>query len=185
MRKPLPFSRKRERTPWGSSSLARGARGGMGRWRSWLEPLPGTVAALAALGKADGLLGCLEQRLGLVLAFELFGLRITVGDDAGSSLHVDHAVLDEGGAQHNAAIHLAVGGKVADATAVGAALFLFQLIDDLHGAHLGGARERAGGEAGHQRVYHVVLVVERAHHVRDDMHDVTVAFDGKALPDAH
>src|SRR5439155_17948262 len=37
------------------------------------------------------LLGGAEQRLGLVDAFLLLGLRVGIGDDAGAGLHVHHA----------------------------------------------------------------------------------------------
>ncbi len=85
-----------------------------------------------------------------------------VGDDAGAGLDMDHAVLDEGGAQHDAGVHLPVGREVADAAAVGPALGLFQLVDDLHRPHFRRARQRAGGKARHQRVDGVVFRIERA-----------------------
>ena len=66
-------------------------------------------------GEAQGLLGGAEQGARLVHAFALFARRIGVGDDAAAGLHMHHAVLDHRGAQHDAGVHLAVGGEIADA----------------------------------------------------------------------
>src|SRR5216684_2199657 len=113
-------------------------------------------------GEPLRLLGRAEQRLGLVDAFLLLGLRIGVGDDAGAGLHVHYAVLDQRGAQHDAAVELAGGGEIADRTGVEPALLLLQLVDDLHRPHLGRARDGAGRKARRQRVERVVFAVEVA-----------------------
>src|SRR5215470_7675900 len=84
---------------------------------------------LSRAGEAARLLGGAEQRLRLVDAFLLLVLRIGVGDHAGAGLHVHAAVLDERGAQHDAGVHLAGGGEIADAARIEAALLLLQLVD--------------------------------------------------------
>src|SRR5262249_36887138 len=78
------------------------------------------------------LLGRAEQRLGLVDALLLLGLGIGIGDDAGAGLHVHGAVLDQRGAQHDAAVELAGGGEIADRAGIESALLLLELVDDLH-----------------------------------------------------
>ena len=60
-----------------------------------------------------------------------------------------------------------------------------QLVDDLHRAHLWGARDRAGGEARRQRIDEVVLRIELAHDVRDDVHDVGIVFEEELVGDLH
>src|ERR1700704_3404254 len=67
--------------------------------------LPASSSAREALG----FLGGAEQRLGLVHAFLLLGLRIGIGNDAGAGLHIHGAVLDERGAQHDRGVHVARG----------------------------------------------------------------------------
>src|SRR3546814_5562410 len=53
-----------------------------------------------------------EKRAGLGFAFALFIGGIAVGDDAGARLDVHFAVLDDRGAQHDAAVHIAVGREI-------------------------------------------------------------------------
>src|SRR5262249_56862 len=84
-----------------------------------LAPL---LPGLGGAGEAARLLGGAKQRLGLVYAFLLLGGGIGIGDDAGAGLHVDRAVLDQRGAQHDAGVHLAGGGEIADAPGIEAAL---------------------------------------------------------------
>jgi hypothetical protein len=78
-----------------------------------------------------------EQGAGLVLAFALFGRRVAVGDDAGAGLDMHHAVLEHGGAQHDAAIDRAIGREIADAAGIGAARFGFEFGDDPQARTLG------------------------------------------------
>ena len=73
-------------------------------------------------------------------------------------------------------VHLAVEADVAEAAAVGAAADGFELVDDLHGADLGCARDRADWERGAERVPAVEPFAERARHGAADVHDVAVAF---------
>src|SRR5262245_25526175 len=89
---------------------------------------PSPVAAWRPLGKAHGLLGRLEQGAGFVEALLLFRRGIAVGDNPGTRLHVDRAVLHERRAQDDAAVHLAIGREVAHAASIGSALLLLELI---------------------------------------------------------
>src|ERR1700730_14119610 len=132
-------------------------------------------------GEALGFLGGAEQRLGLVDAFLLLGLRIGIGDDAGAGLHVHHAVLDQRGAHHDAAVELAGGGEIADRAGVEPALLLLEVVEDLHRPHLGRARDRAGRKARRQRVERVVFAVEVALHVGYDVHHLAEALDEELL----
>src|SRR5205085_7141143 len=83
---------------------------------------PLSISPLCPLREAHGLFRGLEQGAGFVLALELLGGGIAVGHDAGAGLHIGHAVFDERRAQHDAAVHLAVGGEIAHAAPIGPAL---------------------------------------------------------------
>src|SRR5215211_9465080 len=84
------------------------------------------LPAPAQAGEAARLFGRAEQGLGLVHAFLLLERRIGVGDDPGTGLHVDDAVLDQRGAQRDAGVHLAAGAEIPDAAGVEAALLPLQ-----------------------------------------------------------
>ena len=94
-------------------------------------------------------------------------------------------VLDDGGADGDGGVHVAVPGQVADGAGVDAALDRLQLVDDLHGADLGRAGDGAGGEGGAQHVEGVQSRAQFADDVGDDVHDVGVALDDHALGEAH
>ncbi len=79
-----------------------------------------------------------------------------VGDGAAARLDVSDAVLDHDGADVDAGVELAGVARLADRAAVAAALDRLELVDDLHRADLGRARQRARGQHRAQRV-------ERAH----------------------
>ncbi len=128
-------------------------------------------------GEALGFFRRAEQRLGLVDAFLLLGLRIGIRHDAGAGLHVHGAVLDQRGAQDDAAVELAGRGKIADRPGVEPALVVLELVDDLHRPHLGRARDGAGREACGKRVERVMLGVEVALDVGDDVHHLAEALD--------
>src|SRR5947209_8604828 len=87
-------------------------------WRASLLP------PLCRARKSPRLFGSPKQRLGLVDAFLLLEGRIGIGHDAGTSLDVHHAVLDERGAQHDAGVQGTVSRKVADGARVESALLL-------------------------------------------------------------
>ena len=136
-------------------------------------------------GEAHRLLGGADQRLGLVAALLVLRLGVAVGDDTAARLHDQGAVLDQPGAQRDAGIHAAVGGEVADAAAIESAPLGFQLVDDLHRPHLRRAGDGAGRESGPQRRQGVVLRIDAALDVRDDVHHVGVPLDDLAFGHPH
>src|SRR3546814_3744738 len=85
--------------------------------------------------------------------------------------------LHHRGAQRDAGIHRAAGAEVADAAAVDATPLRLQLLDDLHGAHLGRAGDGAGGKAGDGGVHRILARGEPTLDIGDDVHDVAVELD--------
>ena len=79
----------------------------------------------------------------------------------------------------------AVGAEVADAAAIDAALRFLELVDDLHRPHLWRAGDCAGREAGGQRIDEIVLRIELADDVRDDVHDVGIVLEEELVGDLH
>ncbi len=73
--------------------------------------------------------------------------------------------------------------EIADAAGIEAALLVLQLVDDLHRAHLRRARHGAGREARGERVERVVVRVEPALDVGDDVHHLAVALDEELVGD--
>src|SRR5215208_5693092 len=145
----------------------------------------GLLPAVGAAGKASRFFSGAKERLSLVDAFLLLGLRIGVRNDARAGLHIHDAVFYQGGTQHDAGVHLAGGGEIADRAGIEPTLFLLQLVDDLHRAHFrrpgnGASRETAG-----ERVNRVVFIAEPAFHIRDDVHDVAVTLDKKLIRDCY
>src|SRR5690606_19508279 len=114
-----------------------------------------------------------------------FGPGNGIVDDAGAGLDVQHAVLDDGGADGDGGIHVAVPGQVADRTRVDAALDRLQFVDDLHGADLRRAADRAGREGRPQHVLRAHAVFEHAVVVGDVVHHVRIAFDDHLLGELH
>src|SRR6516225_6030800 len=131
--------------------------------------------------KAFGLFRGAEQRFGLVDAFLLLALGVGIGDDAGAGLDIHHAVLDQRRTQHDAAVELACGGEIAHRSGIEPALVRFELVDDLHRPHLGGARDGASREAGSQRIERVVFSIELAFDVRNDVHYLAEALDRELI----
>src|SRR5262249_15006947 len=147
--------------------------------------IPLLLPALGLARKAARLLGGAEQGPGLVDAFLLLEGGIGVGNNAGAGLHIDVAVLEQRRAQYDAAVHRTVGGEVADAPGIEPALLLLQFVDDLHGAHLGGARHGAGREPGDEGAKRVVPVGKPALDIGDDVHHLAVALDEELVGDRH
>src|SRR6185437_13994131 len=98
------------------------------------------LTALGAGGEAHGLVGGLEQRARLAHALGLLALGHRIGNHARAGLHIHDAILHHRGPEHDAAIHLAVGGEITDAARIRTARLILELVDDLHGAHLGRSR---------------------------------------------
>src|SRR3954467_15622674 len=108
---------------------------------------PSSLADPRLAGKTHCLFRGPEEGLGFVDAFLLLGGRVGIVDDARAGLDRHTPVLHNGRAQHDTGIHLAIGAEIADASGIGPALVLLQLVDDLHGAHLWRAGDRPGREA--------------------------------------
>ena len=104
-------------------------------------------------------------------------LRDTPGDDPGAGVEMGDAVAQDGAPDGDRGVQVAIVAEVADGAAVEAAPLALQLPDQLHGAHLGGAGERAGGEDGAERVEGVEVGSQAALDVADQVQDVAVALD--------
>src|SRR5688572_29886466 len=78
----------------------------------------------------------------LVARFLGFELGHAVGDDAGSSGHFEAVTRQDDGANRNGEIEIAAASHVTDGPAVSAARARFELANDLHRPHFGGAGER-------------------------------------------
>ena len=90
-------------------------------------------------------------------------------------------VVDHDRADGDAGVERAVEAGVADGAGVRAAAHRLELVDELHRAHLGRARDGACREAGRQHVRGAPLA-DGARHARHDVHDVAVALDlGEAV----
>ena len=89
----------------------------------------------------------------LVVALHVLFDRVAVGHDPGPGLHRGTAV---GGHHHRAdgdgGVEVAREVDVPDHAAVDAALGRLEVVDDLHGPHLGGPRQRPGRDRGPQDV---------------------------------
>mmetsp|Transcript_29354 Transcript_29354/g.74802 ORF Transcript_29354/g.74802 Transcript_29354/m.74802 type:complete len:435 (-) Transcript_29354:763-2067(-) len=158
-------------------------------------PAAGSLAGAQERGlrQVDGA----SQRGRLVHRLLVLGLRHAVRHHARARLQVHHplaprlvcgggdgavvlvcGVVAVGGDDHSAQtqrhVHGAREGHVADAAAVRATLGRLQLVNDLHGAHLGRARHRARGQRGAQRVPRVQLRQQVARDGGGDVHDVAV-----------
>ena len=95
-------------------------------------------------------------------------------------LHVEHAVLDDAGADGDCHVHVAGEAQVATGAAVDAALDGFELVDDLHRAHLRRTCQRAGREGRRAaRRGWSCRARASAFDVANDVHHVRVALDGK------
>ena len=132
-------------------------------------------------GPLDGF----EHACRFVDCFLILRGRITVSDDACSSLDIRFAVLEDAGAESDAAIEVAIKAEVADGACVGATFAFFETADDFHGADLGGAADGASGEGGAHDVVGGAVRVELAADVGDDVHDVGVALDDHEFIDTY
>ncbi len=141
--------------------------------RTKASPREGATAPALACAAKRTASSAAEQGLGLVHAFLLLGGRIGIVDNSRARLHMHSPVLHDGGAQHDAGIHLAARTEIADAAGIGAALLLLQLVDDLHRPHLRSAGDGSSGKParGHRAGR---ALVEVALDVRHDVHDVAV-----------
>jgi hypothetical protein len=86
-------------------------------------------------------------------------------------------------AQGEGHVHVAPDRHVAEGAGVGAAAHRLELVDDLHRAHLGGARGRAHRQRGGEGVERRAAVGELALDARHQVHDVRVALDAHEVGD--
>ena len=77
------------------------------------------------------------------------------------------------------------GLPLADTAGIRSARLILELVDDLHGAHLGRARHRTGRKAGHQRIDGVEVGGEGAFDIGHDVDHLAVIFEKEAVGDAH
>src|SRR5206468_1035579 len=75
-----------------------------------------------------------------------------VGDETGAGLYIDRVAAADERADRDREIEVAGVADVADRAAVDRALVRLELVDDLHRANLGRARERAGRKCGAQDI---------------------------------
>ena len=115
---------------------------------------------------------------------ELAG-RVGVGHDAGPGLGVGDAVFHDDRADADAGVEVAARREVADRPGVGPAPHGLELVDDLHGAHLGGAAHGAGRERRLQGVDRAVPFRQSTAHRRDHVDHVRVALHAHELVDLH
>src|ERR1035438_8604985 len=118
-----------------------------------------------------------DDGAGLVGAFDVLVFGDGVGDDAGAGLDVALLAIHVQGADGDAGIQIAGKIRIENRAAVDTAARGLQLLDDLHGADLGRAGERAGGEAGAEGVNGGEFGPEAAFERADQVHDVGVTLD--------
>ncbi len=75
-------------------------------------------------------------------------------------------------------IHIPAGAEVSDGTAVQTAIDRFQLVDDLHGAHLGSADQGSGRKGGREQIKSITLRRQFGMDAADYVHDVAVSLNG-------
>ena len=88
----------------------------------------------------------------LVERLLILELGVGVGDDAGAGVDEDFFAFHHDGADDDAGVQIAIVAEIADGAGVKAALLRFQLADDLHGANLRRAGNRAGGEGRDEQI---------------------------------
>src|SRR3954467_13048078 len=140
-------------------------------------------STLGPVGLLEGELDGPEHgpRLGLGLGQLVRGLR--VGDGAAAGLDGRGAVLDYDRADVDARVEVARVAQPADRAAVAAALDGLELVDDLHGADLGRAGQRAGGQHRTQRVHRADALAQGPGDGADDVHDRRVDLDDHEVVD--
>ena len=96
---------------------------------------------------------------------------LRVGDDAAAGPDIQPALLCQQGADGDAGVHPAMHADIADAAAVAIAPVRLELFDDLHGADLRRAGDRAARKAGAQQIQPVQSVSQLAGDGGDQMVD--------------
>ena len=106
-----------------------------------------------------------DERARFGFAFALFVGGVAVGDDTGPGLHVHDPVFDDRRAQNDAAVHIAVGAEIPNATGVAAAGLGFEFGDYFAGADFWSAADGARREACEQCVERILTRSEAADNV--------------------
>src|SRR5579862_1245183 len=118
---------------------------------------------------------CREQDArGFVQGLFIFPLRDRIGDDARAHAETHHPVRKNGGADGDVELALAVESEIADGPRIKAARGLLDLRDDLAGAFLRGAGDRAARETRAQRRDVVDVRTQPAFDLRDEVEDLLV-----------
>ena len=101
-------------------------------------------------------------------------LRVSSASDCGTESSTipapadgGNAVLNVGGADHDAGIEVTVSGEIAHGTTVAAATASFRFGDQLHSADFRRAAQRAHVHAGAVGVQDVEVVAQLTHHAGD------------------
>ena len=94
----------------------------------------------------------LEKRRGLYQGFRVLGLRIGIGDDPRARVVMNLLATDDGGANENVELTLAIEAQVAETSGVGTPRHGFEFVDNLHGAKFRRACDAAARKAGRQRL---------------------------------
>src|SRR5712691_1297898 len=136
----------------------------------------------SGLGERQGL----EHGLRLVFGLPELARRIRIRHDARAGLHRDAIPADQGAADRDGRVEVrGPPADVADRPGVGPAPLGLELVDDLHGTHLRGARYGARGKAGLEYVERVVAVAQLPAHLAHEVLHVGVALDREQVRDAH
>src|SRR5207244_3989548 len=107
--------------------------------------------------------------------------RIRIHHDAGARLHVRLAAGHDDGPDRDAEIEIAGEVEIADGPGVDASARWFQLLDDLHRAHLWRAGDGARGKTGDERIEPIAILGELAFDDRRQVHHVREALEAHEL----
>src|SRR5579859_1465988 len=123
---------------------------------------------------------------GFVLALGQLGGRVRVGDDPRAGLDQDAVLLYYARPDGDCCIEaMRAPSDVPDRARVGSAPGPLDAVQQLHGADLRRAGDRARRETRLERVHGVEAVPERAAHFGDDVLDVRVALEREVFDEAH
>src|SRR5690554_2557173 len=112
----------------------------------------------------------------LVQGFLVLRYDIGVGYQAATAPEVEPLAVRHGGAYGDGGVHLATYVDIAQATAVRPSAAGFEFFNDLHGAHLGCAGDRAAGKGGGEQVKRALTLGELAAHHTDQVMYIGIAF---------
>src|SRR3546814_1778980 len=132
-------------------------------------------------GQCDSLPRSSDKSAAFCFALPLLIDRIAVSHDARPGLHMHDAIFQHGSAQNDAAIHVPIRRKIADAARRRPSRLRLQFRDDLACADLGRARDGPGGKACEQRIQGVLGRIKPPDHIRYKMHDMAIEFDDIAV----